>query len=97
MKTLKDKILLESKNSVSELVKNWCKENEENLAYKTEKEVEEIFVELQAIFMGCWDNIGKQLLERCENDKMQNLAKTKKSKRTKMLKDYFEFLAKYFS
>ena len=47
--------------------------------------------------MGCWDNIGKQLLERCENDKMQNLAKTKKSKRTKMLKDYFEFLAKYFS
>ena len=47
--------------------------------------------------MGCWDNIGKQLLERCDNDKMQNLSKTKKSKRTKMLKDYFEFLAKYFS
>jgi hypothetical protein len=81
---------------IDEFVK-WYTEANENIEFKTEQEVEDIFKQIELNFLGFWEGLGKNLLERCNNDKMQSLTKNKKNKRVKLLTDYYEFIAKHFS
>ena len=86
-----------SNNSISSLIKEWCEESSNNIEYKSEKEIKEIYNELSLIFNNSWTYIGNKLLDRLENDKMQTLDKTKTKKRIKTLTDFYEFLSKNFS